>query len=164
MVKRSDPSPLEAYDANSTQGSSPSNDELNQWKNFTIDDGYLLHKGRVSVPLDSNIRRQILYECHDHPSAGHPGIRKTYAHLQKKNYWPGMHKNVDEYVMHCQKCQVNKTEHLNPGGLLHSLEIPNGKWESISMDFIVGLPTTSHGHDSIWVVVDQLTKMCQFIH
>ena len=84
MVKRRDLSPLNAYDANSTQSSSPSNDELNRWKNFTIDDGYLLHKGRVCVPQDSNIRRQILYECHDSPSASHPGICKTYAHLQKK--------------------------------------------------------------------------------
>ena len=65
-----------------------------------------------------------------------------------------MHQDVQEYVTHCQKCQVNKVECLKAGGLLHPLEIPNGKWESISMDFIVGLPTTSHGHDAIWVVVD----------
>ena len=65
--------------------------------------------------------------------------------------------------LHCQKCQVNKAECLKAGGLLHPLEIPNGKWESISMDFIVGLPTTNHGRDAIWVVVDHLTKMCRFI-
>ena len=68
--------------------------------------------------------------------------------------WPRIHKDVEEYIMHCQKCQVNKVECLKASGLLHPLEIPNGKWESISMDFIVGLPTTSRGHDSIWVVVD----------
>ena len=43
------------------------------------------------------------------------------------------------------------------------LEIPKGKWESISMDFIVGLPNTQRGHDAIWVVVDSLTKMAKFI-
>ena len=74
-----------------------------------------------------------------------------------------MHNDVEEYAMHCQKFQVNKAERLKAGGLLHPLEIPNGKWESISMDFIIGLPTTSHGHDSIWVVMDRLTTMCQFI-
>ena len=74
-----------------------------------------------------------------------------------------MHHDVQEYVTHCQKCQVNKAERLKTGGLLHPLEIPNGKWESISMDFIVGLPTTNRGHDAIWVVVDRLTKMCRFI-
>ena len=46
---------------------------------------------------------------------------------------------------------------------MQTLEIPNGKWESVSMDFIVGLPTTNCGHDAIWVVVDRLTKMCRFI-
>ena len=71
-----------------------------------------------------------------------------------------MHKSVEHYVVHCQKCQVNKAQRLKASELLHPLEIPNGKWESISMDFIVGLPTTNHGHDAIWVVVDQLTKMC----
>ena len=49
------------------------------------------------------------------------------------------------------------------GGLLQPLEILEGKWESISMDFIVGLPNTQRGHDAIWVVVDHLTKMAKFI-
>ena len=49
------------------------------------------------------------------------------------------------------------------GGLLQPLEIPEGKWESISMDFIIGLPNTQRGHDAIWVVVDCLTKMAKFI-
>ena len=71
-----------------------------------------------------------------------------------------MHHDVQEYVTHCQTGQVNKAERLKAGGLLHPLEIPNRKWESISMDFIVGLPTTNCGHDAIWIVVDWLTKMC----
>ena len=67
------------------------------------------------------------------------------------------------YVTHCTKCQVNKAERLKVGGLLYPLEIPNGKWESLYVDSIVGLPTIVQGHDSIWVVVDMLTKMCKFI-
>ena len=70
---------------------------------------------------------------------------------------------MQNYVTHCPKCQVNKAQRLKVGGLLHPLDIPNGKWESISMDFIVGLPTTIRGHDSVWVVVDRLTKLCKFI-
>ena len=65
--------------------------------------------------------------------------------------------------MHCQKCQVNKAKRLKAGGILHPLDIPNGKWKIISMDFIVRLLTTNCSHDATWVVVDWLTKMCQFI-
>ena len=67
------------------------------------------------------------------------------------------------YITHCLQCQLNKDEHLKVGRLLHPLETLEGKWESISMDFIVGLPTPVQGHDLVWVVVEQLTKMCKFI-
>ena len=96
VVTRRDPSPIpSANDARSTQDSPLSSDELTRWKNFTIEQGYLLHKGRVCVPQDivpqdNDIRRQILYECHDTPSAGHPGIRKTYTHVRRHFYWPGV--------------------------------------------------------------------------
>ena len=70
---------------------------------------------------------------------------------------------MQNYVTHCSKYQVNKAQCLKLGGLLHPLEIPNGKWEGISMDFIVGLPTTIRSHDLAWVVVDRLTKLCKFI-
>ena len=66
------------------------------------------------------------------------------------------------YVTHYAHCQLNKAKCLKVRGLLHPLEIPQGKWESILMDFIVGLPTTVQGHDLMWVVVDRLTKMCKF--
>ena len=68
------------------------------------------------------------------------------------------------YVTHCAQCQLNKAKCLKLGGLLHPLEILQGKWKNISMDFIVGLPTTAQGHDLVvWVVVDRLTKMSKFI-
>jgi hypothetical protein len=104
-VERRDPSHSNSsVDDTSTPSSTLTSDELTRWKNFSIEDGYLLHKGRVCVPSDSDTRRQILYECHDSPSAGHPGIRKTYALAKRQFYWPGMHKDVQEYVVHCQKC------------------------------------------------------------
>ena len=55
----------------------------NRWNHFSIDQGYLMHKGRMCVPSDLDIRRQILFECHDSPSAGHPRIRKTYALVRR---------------------------------------------------------------------------------
>ena len=109
VIIRRDPSPNPSTNAvDSTQDSPLSSDELNRWKHFSIDQGYLLHKGRVCVPQDADIRRQILYECHDSPSAGHPGIRKTYAHARRHFYWPGLHQDVHGYVTQCQKCQVNE--------------------------------------------------------
>jgi hypothetical protein len=56
-----------------------------------------------------------------------------------------------------------KAEHQRPAGLLHPLKIPEWKWEEIGMDFIVGLPRTAAGYDSIWVIVDRLTKVAHFI-
>ena len=74
-----------------------------KWKNFSIDDGYLLYKGRVCVPKDDEIRRRILFECHDTPSAGHPGINKTYSLVKRQFYWLGMNKDVTYYVIKCNK-------------------------------------------------------------
>ena len=56
-----------------------------------------------------------------------------------------------------------KAEHLRPAGLLQPLEIPMWKWEMISMDFVTGLPPASGGYDSIWVIVDRLTKSAHFL-
>jgi hypothetical protein len=63
----------------------------------------------------------------------------------------------------CDVCQRVKAEHQRLAGLLHPLKVPKWKWEEIAMDFIVGLPRTSKGYDSIWVIVDRLTKVAHFI-
>ena len=63
-------------------------------------------KGRVCVSDNDDIRRQILFECHDSPSAGHPRIQKTYVLLKRQFFWPGINKDVQDYVLRCQKCQV----------------------------------------------------------
>jgi hypothetical protein len=68
-----------------------------------------------------------------------------------------------EYVALCDTCQRMKAEHQRPVGLLQHLKIPEWKWEEIGMDFIVGLPHTQAGYDSIWVIVDHLTKVAHFI-
>ena len=74
-----------------------------------------------------------------------------------------MRPNLHNYVTKCHQCQVNKVDRLKANGFLHLLDIPNNKWESTSVNFIVSLPHTQKGHDSIWVVVDRLTKMTGFI-
>jgi hypothetical protein len=66
-------------------------------------------------------------------------------------------------VAMCDGCQRVKAEHQRPAGLLYPLKIPEWKWEEIGMDFITGLPRTSKGYDSIWVIMDRLTKVAHFI-
>jgi hypothetical protein len=74
-----------------------------------------------------------------------------------------MKRDVAEYVALCDTCQRVKVEHQRPVGLLQPLQVPKWKWEEIAMDFIVGLPRTQLGYDSIWVIVDRLTKVAHFI-
>jgi hypothetical protein len=74
-----------------------------------------------------------------------------------------MKRDVAEYVALCNTCQRVKAEHQQPAGLLQPLQVPEWKWEEIAMDFIVGLPWTQSGYDSILVIVDRLTKVAHFI-
>jgi hypothetical protein len=74
-----------------------------------------------------------------------------------------MREDIAEYVTRCDTCQRVKAEHQRPAGLLQPLEIPTWKWDDISMDFIVGLPRTHKGNDSVWVIVDRLTKVAHFL-
>jgi hypothetical protein len=86
-----------------------------------------------------------------------------YKDLKTRYWWYGMKRDVTEYVALCDTCQQVKAEHQRPIGLLQPLKIPEWKWEEIRMDFIVGLPRTQAGFDSIWVIVDRLTKVAHFI-
>jgi hypothetical protein len=82
----------------------------------------------------------------------------------KQNFcWKRMKVDVSKYVAACEVCQCVKAEHKRPAGLLKPLEIPEWKWEHITMDFVVGLPRSPRGRDAIWVVVDRLTKSAHFI-
>jgi hypothetical protein len=127
------------------------------------DQGTLWYKGRISVPDVKDLRKLILSEAHDTSYSIHPGSTKMYYDLKERFWWYGMKRSVAEYVAICDTCQRVKAEHQRPAGLLQPLKIPEWKWEEITMDFIVGLPRTQKGYNSIWVVVDRLTKVAHFI-
>ena len=74
-----------------------------------------------------------------------------------------MKREIAKYVSECDICRRVKGSHLRPAGTLQPLNISEWKWKDISMDFIVGLPRTQKGYDSIWVVVDRLTKSTHFV-
>ncbi len=104
----------------------------------------------------------LLKECHDGPLAGHRGTKCTITFLKKSYYWPNLKDNVEEYVKTCLICQQNQTLNKKQARLLRSLLISKGRWESVSMDFMVSLPP-SRGFDAIMVVVDRFNKMAHFI-
>ncbi|GJU17399.1 putative reverse transcriptase domain-containing protein [Tanacetum coccineum] len=88
---------------------------------------------------------------------------KMYQDLKKLYWWPNMKAIIAEYVGKCLTCSRVKAECQKPSGLLVQPEIPMWKWERITMDFVTKLPKTSNGHDTIWVIVDRLTKSAHFI-
>src|SRR5512136_986780 len=131
---------------------------------FTEDEhGTLWNGNRVCVPDNRELKQLILQEAHKSPYSIHPGSTKMYLDLKEKYWWVSMRREIAEFVALCDVCQRVKAEHQRPAGLLQPLQIPEWKWEEIGMDFITGLPRTSSGHDSIWVVVDRLTKVAHFI-
>lgn len=81
----------------------------------------------------------------------HPEATKMYQDLKKMFWWPGMKKDVAEFMYACLTCQKSKIEYRKPSGLMQTLSILEWKWDSISMDFVVGFPKTMNGSDSIWV-------------
>jgi hypothetical protein len=86
-----------------------------------------------------------------------------YHDLKSRYWWYGMKRVVAEYIALCDNCQRVKAECQRPTRLLQPMKIPQWKWEEIIMDFIVGLPTTQPGYDSIWVIVDHFSKVAHFI-
>ncbi|CAH9119792.1 unnamed protein product [Cuscuta europaea] len=127
-------------------------------------DGSIRYKGRWCVPMKcEHAKKQIMEEGHNTPYSVHPGGDKLYKDLKKNFWWPRMKKEVAEFVARCLNCQKVKAERCKPKGLMQPLEVPTWKWDSISMDFVGGLPLTKSGKDKIWVIVDRLTKTARFI-
>ncbi|GKC20657.1 putative reverse transcriptase domain-containing protein [Tanacetum coccineum] len=118
---------------------------------------------RNKVLVYGNLRTLIVNEAHATRYSIHPGADKMYYDLRGLYWWPGMKKDIATYVSKCLTCSKVKAEHQKPSGLLQQPEIPEWKWENITMDFINKLPRTSSGHDSIWVIVDRLTKSAHFL-
>jgi hypothetical protein len=137
---------------------------LGKVPNFTEDEqGTVWFRNKICVLEIDHLRETILREAHDSAYSIHPGSTKMYQDLKQKYWWYGMKKDVASHVALCDICQRVKAEHQRPAGLIQPLKVPKWKWEEIGMDFIVGLPRTRDGYDSIWVIVDRLTKVAHFI-
>ncbi|XP_057543337.1 uncharacterized protein LOC130821563 [Amaranthus tricolor] len=123
-------------------------------------DGFLFKENRLCIPK-CPIRSLLIHEVHGGGLAGHVGIQKTMELLQAHFYWPKMLATVHHVVSRCSTCQRAKM--VFHKGLYKPLPVPERPWEDISMDFIVALPRTQRGKDSIMVVVDRFSKMAHFI-
>jgi hypothetical protein len=135
-----------------------------KYKCFRTDhQGILWFNNRIVVPKDHQLRKQILDEAHLSKFSIHPGSTKMYQDLRQHFWWTRMKREIAKYVSECDTCQRVKASHLKASGTLHPLPILSWKWEDICMDFIVGLPNTSQKHDSIWVIIDRLTKTAHFL-
>ncbi|KAE8735791.1 Detected protein of unknown function [Hibiscus syriacus] len=132
-------------------------------KDFEIkSDENLYCKGRIIIPDNDDLKKEILTEAHCSPLTMHPGGTKMYMDLKDRFWWSGMKRSITEFVSKCLICQQVKAEHQVPSGLLQPLFIPQWKWENVTMDFVLGLPLTPNKRESIWVIVDQLTKSAHF--
>ncbi|GKB21294.1 putative reverse transcriptase domain-containing protein, partial [Tanacetum coccineum] len=105
----------------------------------------------------------IMHESHKSKYLIHLGSNKMYQDLKKLYWWPNIKADIATYVSKCVTCAKVKAEHQKPSGLLQQPEIPKWKWEKITMDFVFGLLRTPSGYDTIWVIIDRLTKSAHFM-
>ncbi|GKB68436.1 putative reverse transcriptase domain-containing protein, partial [Tanacetum coccineum] len=125
-------------------------------------DGTLCLNGRSWLPCYGNLRAVIMHESHKSKYSIHPGSDKMYQDMKKLYWWPNMKANIATYVSKCLTCAKVKAKHQRPSGLFIQPEIPEWKWDNITMDFVTKLPKSSQGYDTIWVIVDRLTKSAIF--
>ena len=118
---------------------------------------------RVSDEVEITVREYVISQCHDTPIFGHLGRDRTVEHVRRSYFWPGLTKDVSDYVKSCKRCQRNKAKSHRPYGLSNPTEVPYSPWECVSIDFITKLPNTTSGYDAILVVVDTFSKRAHFL-
>ncbi|GKA14563.1 putative reverse transcriptase domain-containing protein [Tanacetum coccineum] len=126
-------------------------------------DGTLCLRNRSWIPCFGKLRALIMHESHKSKYLIHHGSDKMYQDLKKLYWWPNMKAKITTYVGKCMTCAKVKTEYQKPSGLLVQPKITQWKWENITMEFVTKLPKMASGKDTIWVIVDRLTKSAHFL-
>ena len=120
---------------------------------------YWTETHQLVVPNYEGLRFEMFESVHIHPFSGHWGLSRTQKKAMQLYFWPKLATEMKEWCEKCDSCQQVKAERAKPKGALKPLDIPERRWESVSMDLITDLPVTAKGHDAIFVVVDRLSKM-----
>lgn len=127
-------------------------------KGFSLQNGVIRYKGRVWVGSNKLAQSHILQSLHSSGIGGHSGIHASYHRIKSMFAWPLLKQSVTTFVQACQVCQQAKVEHVKTPGHLQPLPVPSQAWETVSLDFIEGLPK-SDKYDVILVVVDKFSSM-----
>ena len=122
---------------------------------------YIQLKERQRLVVPTSLRQRILRECHDVPSVGHVGIRRTLELLERSYHWKGMRGDATSYVRTCPTCQMVKADNRKKAGPLQPIPPPERKWSHVTTDLVTDLPD-SEGYTAIAVFVDRLTKRVHF--
>jgi hypothetical protein len=131
-------------------------------KGYRLDQGIIKYKGRMFIGDNLALQTKLISSLHDTAVGGHSGVQACYQRIKSLYYWSGLKLAVENYIKQCFVCQLAKSSHQKPAGLLQPLPPPEGPWQEITMDFIDGLPN-SEGANSTLVVVDRFTKYAHFI-
>jgi hypothetical protein len=126
-------------------------------RKFTQEHSLWFYQGRIVIP--ACCRQEMIKLHHSNQVYGHFGVQRTIDQIGRHYWWPTMKKDVEHFIQHCHECQTNKSTNQKPYGQLQPLEMPDKRWDTVTMDFVTDLPKSSGKFDSILVMVDKLTKM-----
>ena len=135
---------LEALRGLKTKGPSCLANRLLEWEE---DNGLVYHRGKVYIPPDEELRREVVHQCHGDPTAGHPGLHGTLDLVNTHFWWPTMRSFVEKYMDGCDTC-ARKKLHRHPRAVTQPLNVPQGPWEEVGVDLITQLPE-SHRYNAI---------------
>ncbi|GJY82344.1 putative reverse transcriptase domain-containing protein [Tanacetum coccineum] len=121
-------------------------------------DGTLCFNGKSWLPCYGDLRTVIMHESYKSKYSIHPGSGKMYQDIKKLYWWPNIKADIATYVSKFLTYAKVKAEHQKPSGLLVQLDIPQWKWDNITMDFVTKLPKSSQGYDTIWVITDRQSE------
>ena len=124
---------------------------------YTLQDGLLLHRGRLIVPDVNHLRTLMIREVHDQVYTAHPSAKKTYQMLSSQYYWPGIDESVKRYVRNCHTCRRIAVPRDKKPGLLHPLPVPTRTCQHINMDFC-SFNADKHGYDNVLAIIDRFSK------